>query len=193
MADEAWWGTLLQWALPGLVMTAVMGWAGRSRFHRQSGPARRLVHPISTLIIGLVCLLLFAGAAIVSNVFPNPTVTWWTTSIFVGFALLSAVIVSAFFLEGHEVSEDGLAFRNFVGITKYLRWSDLRSVRYSPGMKWFRLETHAGTAARVSVMLTGLPEFARLLLHNAARGSIDSETFNVLGATAAGNPPSVWR
>ena len=50
-----------------------------------------------------------------------------------------------------------------------------------------------GWAVRGSVMLTGLPEFARLLLHNAARGSIDSETFNVLGATAAGNPPSVWR
>ena len=32
-----------------------------------------------------------------------------------------------------------------------------------------------------------------MLLHNAARGSIDSETFNVLGATAAGNPPSVCR
>jgi PH (Pleckstrin Homology) domain-containing protein len=105
----------------------------------------------------------------------------------------AAVIVSAFFLGGHEVSEDGLTFRNFVGVTRYLRWSDLRLVRYSPAMKWFRLETHAGTAARISVMLTGLPEFARLLLHNAARGSIDSETFNVLGATAAGNPPSVWR
>jgi Bacterial PH domain len=193
MADEAWWGTLLQWAVPSLVMTAVMGWAGRSRFHRQSAHARRLAHPISTLVIGLVCLVLFAGPAVVSNVFPNPTVTWWTTSIFVGFTLLSVLVLSAFFLEGLEVSEDGLAFRNFVGVRRYLRWSDLRSVRYSPAMKWFRLETHAGTAARVSVMLTGLPEFARLLLHNAARGSIDSETFNVLGATAAGNPPSVWR
>jgi hypothetical protein len=108
MADEAWWGTMLQWVVPSLVMTAVMGWAGRSRFYRQSGQARRLVHPISTLVIGLVCLVLFAGAAVVSNVFPNPTVTWWTTSIF-------------------------------------------------------------------------------------ARGSIDSEAFNVLGATAAGHPPSVWR
>jgi Bacterial PH domain len=181
MADEAWWDT------------AVMGWAGRSRFHRQSGHARRLLHPISTLIIGLVCLVLFAGAVVASNVFPNPTVTWWTTSIFVGFALLSALVVSAFFLEEHQVSEDGLASRNFVGVRKYLRWSDLRSVRYSPAMKWFRLETHSGTAARVSVMLTGLPEFARLLLINAARGSTDPETFKVLGATAAGNPPSVWR
>src|SRR5712691_8582955 len=87
---------------------------GRSKsFISTVCPSPRLVHPISTLVIGLVCLVLFAGAAIVSNVFPNPTVTWWTTSIFVGFALLSVLVLSAFFLEDHEVSEDGLAFRNF--------------------------------------------------------------------------------
>jgi hypothetical protein len=61
----------------------------------------------------------------------------------------------------------------------------LRTVRYTPLMKWFRLET------RVSVMLMGLPEFAGLLLQNAPQGAIAAGTLDVLRATAAGNPPSI--
>ncbi len=113
--------------------------------------------------------------------------------VFGGFALLSALVVSGFFLERHDVSEEGIASRNFVGAAKYIRWSDLRSVRYVSPMKWFRLETQSGTVERVSVMLRGLPEFARLLLHNAPAGAIEAQTLDVLRTTAAGNPPSVWR
>ena len=90
-------------------------------------------------------------------------------------------------------SEEGIASRNFVGAAKYIRWSDLRSVRYVPPMKWFRLETQSGTVGRVSVKLRGLPEFARLLLHNAPAGAIEAQTLDVLRTTTAGNPPSVWR
>jgi len=67
----------------------------------------------------------------------------------------------------------------------------LRTVRYTPLMKWFRLETQSGKAARVSVMLMGLPEFAGLLLQNAPQGAIAAGTLDVLRATAAGNPPSI--
>ena len=101
-------------------------------------------------------------------------------------------MVSGFFLEEYEVSEEGIAGRSFTGVRKYLRWSDLRAVRYAPLMKWFRLETQSGTAARISVMLIGLPEFARSLLQGAPHGVIDARTLVVLRATAAGNPPSLW-
>jgi hypothetical protein len=49
-------------------------------------------------------------------------------------------------------------------------------VRYTPLMKWFRLETQSGNVARVSVMLMGLPEFAGLLLQNAPQGAIAAGT-----------------
>jgi hypothetical protein len=174
-------------------MSLVMGWLGRSRLRtRPASQAPYLTHPPSTLVIGLACLILFAGLAVASNVFANETTTWWTTSIFVGFALLSVPMVSGFFLQQHHVSEEGLAYRTFIGTGKYLRWSDLKTVRYGSQMKWFRLETRSGTVARVSVMLMGLPEFARLLLQSTPEGSIDSPTLAVLRATAAGNPPSVW-
>jgi len=193
MENRAWWITPLQWTLWVVVMSIVMGWLGRSRFRaRPASQANRLAHPPGTLIVGLLCFALFAGLAVVSNVIPNETTTWWTTSVFVGFALLSTPMVSGFFLEGYEISEEGIAGRSFTGVRKYLRWSDLRTVRYASLMKWFRLETQSGTVARISVMLMGLPEFARLLLQGAPHGAIDAGTLVVLRATAAGNPPSPW-
>jgi len=102
-------------------------------------------------------------------------------------------MVINYFIAKHEVSAEGLFYRKLVaGTTKHLRWSDLRAVRYSPLAKCFHLETHSGGVARISVMLTGLPDFARLLLAHAPGGAVDAETLHVLEATAEGHPPSVW-
>jgi hypothetical protein len=97
-----------------------------------------------------------------------------------------------YFMANHQVSEDGLAYRKLVGTRKYLRWSDLRDVRYASLMKWFRLETRSGDVARISIMLMGLSEFARLLLENAPDDVIESGTLHILQATAQGHPPSLW-
>jgi hypothetical protein len=193
MQDRAWWITALQWTAWGVVMSVVMGWLARSRARaRPASQAHRLAHPPSTLIVGFACFAFFAGLAVVSNVIPNTTTAWWTTCLFVGFAFLAAPMVFGFFLEEHEISEAGIAHRNFAGVRKYLRWSELHAVHYAPAMKWFRLQTQSGRVARVSIMLMGLPEFARLLLRGAPPGAIDAGTLDVLRETAAGNPPSIW-
>ena len=174
-------------------MAVVMAWVARSRLKtRPYSDSQRLVHPASTLIIGGVVFLVFAGIAIISNVFPNKTVTWWTTAVFVGFALLSLAMVAAYFLGHHQVSEEGLSYGRLAGRRGYLKWADLRRVRYEPAKKWFRLETQSSDVARISAMLIGLPEFARLLLSHAPPHAIDAETLPILQATADGNPPSVW-
>jgi hypothetical protein len=188
-----WWGPVVQWTVWGILMALVMGWVARSRVKaRPHSDPRRLVHPPSTLIIGIVVFLFFAGIAIISNVFPNKTVTWWTTTIFVGFALLSLPIVADYFLARHDVSEEGLSYGRLTGHRGYLKWSDLHRVKYAPVMKWFRLETQSGDVARISAMLRGLPEFARLLLARTPPHAIDAETLSILQATADGNPPPVW-
>ena len=193
MSDRSWWSVALQWAVWGVLMALIMGWLARSRFRaRPTSHARRLAHPTSTLIIGVVCFLVFATFAVVSNVVPNESATWWTTLCFVGFALLSAPILLDYFIADHRVSDVGLAYTPLVGKQKYLRWSELRNVRYASTMKWFRLETRSGDVARISAMLMGLPEFAKLLLENAPGAAIESGTLDVLQATAQGNPPSLW-
>jgi len=193
MSDRPWWITVLQWTLWALAMVLVMRWLGKARFRKRSDhDARRLAHPASTLIIGLVCFGFFAGIAIVSNVIPNKTTTWWTTAVFVGFALMSVPMISDYFLARHEVTDEGLKYRTMFGASRYVRWADLQHVHYAPVMKWFRLQTNTGVVARVSVMLMGLPEFARLLLEHAPAGAIAPETLPVLQATADGYPPSLW-
>src|SRR5258705_5083436 len=138
MAERAWWITALQWTAWLGLMSLVMGWLARSRFRRRpESDAHRLCYPLSTLIVGLVCFAVFAGIAVVSNLYPNDTATWWTTAIFVGFALMAVPMISGFFLQHHDLSEDGLAHRNMIGASKHLRWSDLKTVRYYPAKKSF--------------------------------------------------------
>lgn len=193
MSDRSWWTTAAQWTLWALVMFLMMDWIAKSRLRaRPPSDARRLAHPPTTLILGGICFAFFAGIATISNFVPNRTTTWWTTSIFVGFATLSVPMLIAYFRTDHHVSEDGLAYTNALGRRHYLRWSDLRAVRYAASMKWFRLETRSGAVARVSVMLMGLPEFARLLLARAPAEAIEPDTLPILKATADGSPPSVW-
>lgn len=188
-----WWVSAVQWTVWGVVMTLVMGWLARSRLKpRPRSAAGRLYHPPSTLIVGLVCFLFFAGIAILSNVYANSTTTWWTTTLFVGFAAMAIPVVLDYFLARHELSKEGLRYRGLSGRSGYLKWSDVQRVRYAPAMKWFRLETATGSVARISAMLVGLPEFARLVLAHAPRDAIDEETLPILEATARGNPPPVW-
>jgi len=118
-ADNRVW---LQWMLWGLLMGLVMGWVARSRSRpRHAGSAQRLQHPLSTLVIGLACFLLFAVIAVISNVFANATTSWKTTTIFVGFALLALPILGDYFAARHELSEEGLRYGRLVGSGGYMR------------------------------------------------------------------------
>lgn len=136
-----------------------------------------------------MCFAFFAGIAVISNAFPNSTTTWWTTAIFVGFALMSVPMMVDYFLGRHDLSDEGLSYGKMLGGRGYFRWSELHRVHYAPVMKWFRLETREGNVARISAMLVGLPEFAQVLLRRAPPGAIDDETLQILRATAGGNPP----
>ena len=94
----------IQWLVWAILMVVVMRWMARSRNHpRPPAEERVLSHPRSTLIMGLVCFIFFAAAAILSNVFRNHTTTWWTTSIFVGFALVSLPMITDYFIARHKV------------------------------------------------------------------------------------------
>src|SRR5262245_51864941 len=187
------WALIIQWMILGILVTAVVGWLARSHLRaRRIAGTRRLSHPRSTLIIGLVGFLFFAGLAILSIVFVDGPNTWLATVTFIGFALLSVPILADYVRSRHEVSEEGLSYGRIFGRRGYLKWSDLRRVKYAQSMKWFRLETQSGDVARVSAMLTGLPQFACFLLEYAPTEAIDIKTIPVLEATATGNPPPLW-
>jgi hypothetical protein len=191
---ETWWFTGVEWAIWGIAMALIMAWISRSRMRKSpDSGARLLAHSRSTLVVGLVCFLFFASIAVISNVMPNESTTWWTTAVFVGFAALAIPIIADYLRARHEVSETGMSYGKLFGSRGHFSWIELRNVSYAPAWKWFRLETRHGEVARISVMLTGLPEFARLLIANAPHGVIEQPALSVLRETAAGQPPSLWR
>jgi hypothetical protein len=191
--NHDWFISMVQWSVWGVAMTLVMGWIARSRHRaRPVDQATRLAHPPSTLIIGIVGVAFFAGTAIASNLWPNETVTVWTTLCFTGFALLSLPMVADYFFARHDVSDEGMQYGRMTGQRGALRWTEVRLVRYGSMMKWFKLELQSGTCVRVSAMLMGLPQFASLVLSHVQASAIDEPTRAVLEATAAGNPPNVW-
>jgi hypothetical protein len=190
--DRPWWALVIKWTVSGLFTALIMRWLAKSRLQpRPLANLRQLAQPRSSLILGGAVFLFSAGLAVVSNVYSNKTTTWWTTSIFVGFALLCAPMIAGYFLARHDMSEDGLSYCPLMGPRRFLRWSHLRLVKYAPVMKHFRLETHTGEVARISAVLIGLPEFARLLLAHTPTHVIEADTALILNETANGNPPAL--
>jgi hypothetical protein len=189
-----WWIPIVQWTLWGLVMTLVMGWVARSRFRkRPESDARTLAHPTSTLLIGIVGLAFFGGIAVISNTIgKNKTTTIWTTLGFLAFALASVAVIADYCFARHRVSARGMDYGRMFGRRGTFNWSDTKRVRYASVMKWFAIDLRDGSTVRVSVMLMGLPEFARLLLVHVPRSAIDDEAYVLLRETEQGSPPSVW-
>lgn len=190
MNAHEWGLPILKHAAWVIAMMLVMGWIARSRMKGQKGvDGGALKPPKSILIVGGGFSLFFSGMAVHSNVYGR---TWGTTAVLLGIAAMSLLLVLEYIVARHRVSGIGMNYGRWFGRRRDLRWADLRSVRYSPLLRWFRLETAGGEVARISAMLMGLPEFAHLLLRHAPAESIDEETVAILRATAAGNPPAVW-
>ena len=76
---------------------------------------------------------------------------------------------------------------------RMFRWDELRSLKYSTFSRWFVLENSQGHVARISIMMTGLPAFARLLMERALDVSIDPAAIPILKQTAKGELPPMWQ
>jgi len=181
-------------AIVVLVTGLIMGALARARLRQRSATEQgKLVHPTSTLVVGLVPIVLFLGIAIVSNtVGKNSTTTIWTTLGFIAFALMGVPLVLDYFFARHQLLADGMAYGGMLGKRGRFSWSQVTRVRYSQGAKWFVLDLHSGARVRISAMLLGLPEFAAALLAHVPRAFIDSASYEVLHDTAQGRPPSLW-
>lgn len=194
IGKAAWW----------IGMALAMGWLAAARMKaRPASEARLLRHPWSTLAWGVVITGIFlfcaGGSAFVGikaalDAQYGPTIGMFFCSLFfLAFAAVGATFIVDYFNAHHDVSELGLKYGSLRGTRDSLAWSEVASVDCSYGMNWFRLETRSGKVARISWLLMGLPEFARLLLAHVPTHAIESKTLQLLQETAAGNPPPLWR
>lgn len=193
MANRPWWTSTLQWAIWGVVMALVMGWLSLSRTHARPPEEQSLLrHPRSTIVVGVVCSGFFLALAVLSSLFPGKDGSPAISLLFVGFACLGAPLIVEYYRVAHRLEEGGLRYTPLISSPRFMPWNNVKSVRYAPSLKWFRIEGRDGQIVRVSVMLMGLPEFARVLLSEVPESRIDPATRVLLEQTAQGHPPSVW-
>lgn len=189
-----WWTILMQWTIWVIVMTLAMRWLAKSRTSKRPDSAiGTLVHPKSTLITGIIVASFFFGIAIISNtVGKNSTTTIWTTLCFIGFGLMGIPIITDYFFGRHQVTAEGIEYGRMFGQRGTIRWPDVSMVSYSAFMRCFVLKSQSGRKIRISAMLMGLPEFARLVLLNVSHGLIDDHAHLVLRKTEQGQLPNLW-
>jgi hypothetical protein len=193
MAKGPWWAVAIQWLAWWLLVALVLGWLARTRLsERPQSDHLVLEHPRSTLVIGMVCSGFFLALAFLSWAFPGKDGSGTISLTFLGFAALGVPIIAEYFRVRHRLDPGGLRYSPLISRSGFLPWSSVARVRYSNLGKWFRLEAADGTVVRVSIMLTGLPEFARTVLREVTESRIDDGTRSVLERTAAGFPPSIW-
>jgi tetratricopeptide (TPR) repeat protein len=187
------WGPLIQWGVGSGLTMLIMGWMAASRHRaRPAGDAHRLMHPPSTLIVGLVGFAFFILLAIASNLYSSGRANVITTGVFVGFAMLSLATIAEYFFVRHELTPDGIEYGRLSGARGTLKWSEVTRVTYSAPMRWYRLETSSAQVMRISALLTGLPEFARAVLAGVPFGAIDENAASSLQAAAQGALPRAY-
>jgi hypothetical protein len=157
-------------------------------------PAEQSVlrYPRGTLVVGVVCSVFFLSLALLSILFPGKDGSPTISLVFVGFAFLGAPLIVEYYRVVHYLEKGGIRYSSLISSPGFLPWSDIKSVRYAPSLKWFRIEGRDGRIIRVSVMLMGLPEFARAVLSAVSESRIEPAARSLLERTAEGHPPSLW-
>lgn len=185
--------SVIQWTVWGVSMALVTGWLSRSR-SRAPAPSQAgvLVLPTSILIIGIVSVVFWLAIVVISNtVGKNSTSTLGMRLIFCLFCIASVPLISSFYLSRHRVSQSGVDYGEMFGARRTFAWSEVMVVRYSRGMGWFNLELESGYVAHISTMLTGLPEFARLVLAHVPREKCSDEAYALLRDAQEGKLPNL--
>lgn len=122
-----------------------------------------LEYPKRILIIGILCTSFFLFVTVISNLFPNETTTWKSTTVFILFSLLGVYIILDFLRSKFTVTSSAIEYRNLFFKTSELRWDEIEKVDFSRINSWFILKTRDNKRIRVSLMLKGMGEFRILL------------------------------
>jgi hypothetical protein len=177
MMQHPWWVSLLRALVTVAIVTLLMKRILQAQQKRWSDEETGVVrHQPWVLITGLAGAILFFGLAIFSNTWgKNATTSIWSTLAFVGFGSLSLSFIADYFFARHRVTEKGIDYGGMFGRRGSMDWSEVKQVSFSPNKGWFVLESQSGAKARISLLLSGLKEFARLTLEHVPHEKIAPE------------------
>jgi tetratricopeptide (TPR) repeat protein len=192
--ERAWWEALIPAA--GVLLTSlvtVLAAALRKRA-QPVAPTARMQYPPSLRAVGpfllAVLIMLAAAFAVTAETGPDARVV---AGAFTTFGALGLLLMVGSVRVWHVLTADGLEFGRLMGRRGSLKWRDVTRLTYSKGMRWFRIETASGEVARISAMLTQLPEFARAVLELVPSYAIDDGAREALQAYIKGGSPAAAR
>jgi hypothetical protein len=193
--EREWWERLIPAA--GVLLTSLitaLAAALRKRAQPVAPPARMQYPPsvrASGAFVLAVLIMLAAAFAVSAGHRPDGPLV---AGVFAAFGALALLLILGSVRVWHVLTADGLEFGRLLGRRGSLRWRDVTRLTYSKGMQWFRIETASGEVVRISAILTGLPEFARVVLAQVPSYAIDADAREALQAyTIKGGSPLTAR
>lgn len=190
-----WWIEIGKWVLLIVAAAFIGRWFRRYGFRvRPSPDGTTLKQPLSVLITGVMGFIFWGGFTVVSNTIgKNETTTIWSTAIFVFLALMSLGVIVDYYATRHRLSPEGLDYGKLFRKRGFVRWTEIRSIRYGSRMGWFLLRAESGSTIRISALTLGLPEFAQHVLTHVPPDCLDGATKILLTEIAAGIRPESWK
>ena len=91
----------------------------------------RVQHHAGSLVIGVICTLLFIGVMVAASIWPDEGVNAWFYAFMTCFVLLGAYLVADWRFARHTVSEAGMDFGRPAGRRVVFGWGEVRNVRFS--------------------------------------------------------------
>lgn len=175
-------------------MSVGMGWLARTRLQPPQRTAGGVVlrNPKGVLILGVVGAVPFLALAIASFLSLLRGSGVGVGMGFLAFSSLGGIMILNYYREFSEINANGIRYRRVFGSSGRANWREVSKVHYSERLKWFRLDLKTGGCVRVSALMVGLPEFARLVLEACTDAEIDEKTRSILVSTVSGTLPIVW-
>jgi hypothetical protein len=102
---------------------------------------------------------------------------------FLGFAMLGVFLYVVWAFDRVTIAPDRLVYRTVLGRGQ-VPWGDIAHVGYSRPNAWFLVRTMGGRTARISDMMTGVPEFARMMIRQVPVERVDPDAYAILELAA---------
>ena len=117
---------------------------------------------------------------------------YFIVSAFSLFSILFLYLVLEAQVLKFTLFSNGIRYETLFKGRGFLRWSEIKTVRYSEASKWVKFVGEGGQVVRISMYLTNLPYFAALTLSRVPSARIEQDAQGVLTQCAAGDLPSLW-
>jgi len=178
----------LFYGTPLLLLAVLLRWIARDPLRRPAlGGTTRVGYGPVLVLLGFGGSVFAIGLAIAVLAGPAPAdaTEWVGTLAMPLLVMLPLYLLAASVLVQCRVSAAGIEYRLVSGRRGRSGWLALRRVGYHARMNAFRLDLDDGTRIDVSILMRGVPGFARLVLAHVPHDRIDADAREILASWAA--------